>query len=603
MLKYFVSLLIFNYIQLSPLCKEGLNNCKRCDPLTNLCVKCDLDIYSPDEKGGCSPLGKCLSNKNYCQECDDEEKNCKNCEVGFYPDSNGACSFIKNCEISYKGYCLKCIQDYILIGEEQGIKICKYLYSEDLQKCEIINNKTGLCDTCEKDYFLNSGDKKCSEIENCYESIYGRCLSCNRGFYLNIKTGSCNYQYGSLLFCKETIDGKKCDKCDDDFFFDEKGNCTSVNYCSEGMFNCKKCIDGYFLSKDKNSCTKEENCYSGDKFYGICNYCIENYYIDLKDRKCKLNKEDKDFNNCIKIENDFCILCENGYNLSEDGKCTTTKNCAEVLNGKCITCSDNYYLGLDNRCSNIKHCIYSDSIFQCKECEDGYYYNSTSQICLQYTEEFENCKLTTFNGSYYCYYCKTGFYINQTDHLCYNNKEENEFFKCLMTDMNGEYCINCEDNYYIGYKDHKCSKIYGCEISENEEKCLECDNRHCLDVKTGKCENNEEIKDEEQKLYYRCKKTNEEGNACEICLDEYELSNEGYCVDKIHCIEEKDGVCVKCQSNNQYSSCLNKYFGCVPTSYMKCIECNNNLDFDICTKCRGDYKLNDDGICVKIEDE
>ena len=74
-------------------------------------------------------------------------------------------------------------------------------------------------------------------------------------------------------------------------------------------------------------------------------------------------------------------------------------------------------------------------------------------------------------------------------------------------------------------------------------------------------------------------------------------------MDKIHCIEENDGVCVKCQNNNQYSSCLNKYFGCVPTSYMKCIECNNNLDFDICTKCRGDYKLNDDGICVKIEDE
>ena len=121
--------------------------------------------------------------------------------------------------------------------------------------------------------------------------------------------------------------------------------------------------------------------------------------------------------------------------------------------------------------------------------------------------------------------------------------------------------------------------------------------------KSGKCEFNDRIEDEEQKIYYRCRKTNEEGNACEECLDEYELSEEGYCVDKIHCVEEEDGVCVKCKNNREYSSCLNKYFGCVPTSYMKCIECDNNLDFDICTKCRGDYKLTEDGVCVDIEDE
>ena len=74
----------------------------------------------------------------------------------------------------------------------------------------------------------------------------------------------------------------------------------------------------------------------------------------------------------FEVENDLCVSWEKDYHLSEDGKGTTTKNCAEVSKDKFIACSDNYYLGSDNRCSNIKHCIYSDNIFQCNECEDGF---------------------------------------------------------------------------------------------------------------------------------------------------------------------------------------------------------------------------------------
>ena len=175
--------------------------------------------------------------------------------------------------------------------------------------------------------------------------------------------------------------------------------------------------------------------------------------------------------------------------------------------------------------------------------------------------------------------------------------------KCSLSDTTGSYCIGCEDGYFIGYEDHKCSKIDGCLISENEEKCLECDERHCLNVKTGECGSNEEIKNEEEKLYYRCNRTNEEGTKCAKCLDGYELSDKGFCVDKIHCSVEEDGVCVKCKNNKAYSSCLNSDFGCVPTSYMKCIECNNILDFDICTKCPEYYKLNEDGICIDIDED
>lgn len=598
-----IFLQILNFVMLLP-CKEGSNNCIRCDPLTNLCKKCSLNIYSPDENGGCSALGKCELGQNYCLECDDQGKRCQRCEAGLYPDQNGACSYIDNCELSHKGYCLKCNKDFILVGGENDMfKICKSLNSEDLLNCEKVNNALGLCDACKQGYFLNTGDLRCTKIENCYESRFGRCVTCNSGFYLDKRDSTCKSQADQFLNCKESVDGVKCDVCVDDYFFDDNGKCVDVNFCSQGRFyGCDKCFDGYYLTFDKNSCTKEKNCYSGDKLNGLCNTCYGNNYIDLDDRKCKSNQEDNDFKYCKKVENGKCLTCEYDFNLSEDGKCTMTKNCTEVDSGKCLQCSQDNYLTLDNRCVTTEHCIYSETYYECKECEDGFYYNKKDKICLRHKEGYENCKSTSYDGDY-CFWCKTGFYNNQTNRLCYSNKEKNNFYKCTLSDTTGAHCIGCEDGYFIGYKDHKCSKIDGCEMSENEDKCVECDERHCLNAKTGQCFSNEKIKKEEEKLYYRCVKTNEEGTKCAVCLDDYELSENGFCVDKIHCTKEENGVCVKCKNNRSYSSCLNSDFGCVPTSYMVCIECNNVLDFDICTKCPPYYKINEKGECIDIDED
>ena len=153
---YLIFLLFLNPVLLAQSCKEGSNNCIRCDPITKLCTKCTLDIYSPDEDGGCSASRKCYLGKNYCSECDEEEKKCEKCEIGFYPDQNGGCSFVDNCEISNKGFCLKCISDFILVGGENDMfKICKSLESEDLSNCKKINQMTGFCEECEAGFFLN----------------------------------------------------------------------------------------------------------------------------------------------------------------------------------------------------------------------------------------------------------------------------------------------------------------------------------------------------------------------------------------------------------------------------------------------------------------
>ena len=51
-----------------------------------------------------------------------------------------------------------------------------------MKNCKKINNKNGLCEICENDYFLNKGDFKCIKTENCGYSLFRICVSCIEGY-------------------------------------------------------------------------------------------------------------------------------------------------------------------------------------------------------------------------------------------------------------------------------------------------------------------------------------------------------------------------------------------------------------------------------------
>ena len=134
-------------ISLSPTCQEPLNHCVHCNPVTNLCSKCSYpDIMIPDEEGGCRGAQKCIEGKNLCLECSQNGKFCEKCEKNYYPDNNGGCTFSEGCEISYRGVCIQCEPDYVLIGKEENLKICKYRQSEMYKNCGKINTETGICE-------------------------------------------------------------------------------------------------------------------------------------------------------------------------------------------------------------------------------------------------------------------------------------------------------------------------------------------------------------------------------------------------------------------------------------------------------------------------
>ena len=186
------NILIFIIINLSivgPICIETINYCSLCNNITKLCEKCEKDIFIPDLDGGCKPAKKCIFGNNYCLQCDEDTNICKLCEDRYFPDENGGCSYSNYCEISYEGECLKCKDGSILVGSD--IKICKSLYSEDLKNCEKINRINGLCDSCEEGFYLNSGDKKCINTENCHKSSFGVCKICSPNYYLDKIDGKC----------------------------------------------------------------------------------------------------------------------------------------------------------------------------------------------------------------------------------------------------------------------------------------------------------------------------------------------------------------------------------------------------------------------------
>ena len=595
---FFIILGLYKFVLSEFSCQENQNYCRKCNPLTNLCIQCFYDSFIPDNQGGCT--GKCIFGKNYCIECGNEGNICKKCEDGYYPDKIGGCTTTENCQISYNGKCDKCNEGYILVGEKY-FKICKNLNLDDFKNCELIDNQNGLCAKCEEGFYLNKGDNKCTKIENCYESLYGVCSSCLEGYYLNVKKGVCQKAENSLINCKQTLDEINCDICNKFNYLSEDGQCTDTNMCSKtNKTICEKCISGYKLLEN-GSCTKEENCKIADKDTGICKNCLTGFYLNDIDKKCRTNRENNEFKNC-ELYNDGCKICENGYYISGDLKCVKTRGCDESENGICLKCSEGYFMGLDKNCSITEHCIYSgkNSYYSCDECEENYVYEMFSKVCFLIEEEkFENCKLAYGTR---CNLCHKDYYLNSTDSLCYDNTNENDmFYKCEKTDYYGKFCSKCIEGYYLTSDDNKCTKIEYCKIAENENKCLECEEYFCLDVKKQECILNDFIEDENDKIYINCNRTNEEGTKCEICLEGYEVDENGFCVNYENCLEEKDGICQKCGNTGPYNEteyCANSIYGCMKTFLEDCKMCDDIFNLYACTECEEGFIPNIYGICI-----
>ena len=134
-----------------------------------------------------------------------------------------------------------------------------------MKNCEKFEEKTGICQKCEENYYLNRGDHRCSTTENCFESIFGVCSKCNTSYYLNKIENKCTKQEENFIHWKESLDGLTYDICDDDYYFDENGKSISIKYYtkeSSELNKCEKCFSGYYLSENRQLSVFEQPPFS-----------------------------------------------------------------------------------------------------------------------------------------------------------------------------------------------------------------------------------------------------------------------------------------------------------------------------------------------------
>ncbi len=62
--------------------------------------------------------------------------------------------------------------------------MCESIFSDDFKNCKQINYETGFGEGWNKGFYLSNGNYKCIKTENCKESIYGNCISCDKDYYL-----------------------------------------------------------------------------------------------------------------------------------------------------------------------------------------------------------------------------------------------------------------------------------------------------------------------------------------------------------------------------------------------------------------------------------
>ena len=598
LLSKFLIFLMF-FIQTFQHCEIGKNFCVLCDFATDLCKNCESELFQPDEKGGCAGSKKCNLYQNHCLECSSSSYLCEKCDEGYFPDNNGGCATITNCEVSENGNCKLCQENYTLIYNGKNYMECISTNSEELLNCEEYDNY-GHCLKCKENYYLNIGDRKCSNTENCLRSTNGICDICDYNYYLD-KFNKTNYlcksnkDKNSFLHCSVSEDGENCDVCLQPYYLTVDKKCVKTNYCNEGVTGtdeCERCIPNYYLSEDKYSCTVTQNCKNGYQNNGKCKICLEGYYNNLNDGKCYSNNEDNQFKYC-QTATDKCELCIKDYYLGEDNKCSFTRNCSESNLGTCTKCIPDYHLGKDNKCTNIQNCIKSDYKYECQECEEGFFVSMDQCVKEDIQgDTFKNCKIAFYNQNH-CSKCRDNYYLYQPDNLCY--KQTDEFNKCSNVAKNSEnkdVCTSCEDLYYLG-EDGICSPIAGCAKSQ-DGKCLECYSGLCRNKQKGTCDQNSYIDEDDKEepnngVCFRCKETNDAGTQCTQCEDGYVLSN-GFCTDKVHCVEESsDGKCTKCIRNEfkdgfLKSYCVNNKYGCVET-VDGCLTCDDMYHFNYCTTC------------------
>ena len=661
---------------------NSIENCKKCDS-GDSCTLCkDGFTFIDDDKSICKNIEQ-LGNE-YCLDILDET---------IYRKCN---HYIANCHTCLsKDECLSCESEYGLyftktkcidINDkkyyENNDNNLYYLCSNTLDNClECTSEST--CITCiSSDYFIQNN--KCLQIiEHCTTyNNNGKCTECSIGYEpnddgtsckigigncveLNDQNGLClrcdeqhrlanNNCYGIIENCKIYENGENCEKCEEEYAFEENNKllCKDIGLFGGGYYYSKDSGKSYFKCHgDESEGERIRNCnkcnYENNEL--ICNECKEDYV--LKDDENNICYSKTNFNNdrkyyyedsfhvktCSKTINN-CEQCEKNNGLIKCKKCFENyffvdENYQICINKIQITPINEYFIGNNNleyfsclRYNLVRNCKQCDNKNTCNLCKEGFtFIDDNKAICKDIEElgeeyyqdpndntiyrkcsySIENCK--TCSSANECLSCQPQYNLYHDKSKCidindkhYFKKADNYHYLCSESISNCDecssetQCITCKTNYIVN--NNICiRKIENCVNYDENGKCIEC-SPGCVIIQNGnKCKINID----------HCISMNNDG-LCLKCTDNYRLSN-NICYQKIDNCElyEIDERCKKCKEGYGFEEddrlhCKNieefeEYYSRDGISYLKC-DGEDEDRIKNCRKCEYDQDV-DELIC------
>ncbi|CAD8102425.1 unnamed protein product [Paramecium sonneborni] len=549
------------------------------------CLKCDLSLGN-----GCiqCKIGYQLHNKQCFSICGDEivtpDEQCDDGNL-IFDDGCHLCQYycLNSCALCFKGICLKCFENYLLI-QERCIEI------NEIQSTPTQLNINYLSDTY--DY---------QELYLFYE--YNTYLKAITLQSLALQKKEIMQQIQSIYFTyfkSYLIIGQNLAFFDqrDDLIIDYlKNNENNILYttCSQSDIEsssiCLSCTKSQCLMRKRENIKENSKLIFGDAILARneqCNYLIQDYQQIYF--KCPLN--------CQYCHLGLCINCSTGYYLN-----SITNSCDSICGDQMILSEENCDDGnniLYDGCSNCKfqcqetciNCQYG----KCLSCIESYYYNSEQKKCFQRKQCDESKGLYYDDHKNICF-SKCGDKIKAYDEQCDDGNEQSDDgcnqcrFQCelLCKICIIDKCIQCVDGYKI--ENQVCISTCGDGIVLTPEQCDDGNNvsrdgcTQCM-IDAG----------------YQCK-IEQQKSICNICQSNCE--NCIYIKGDIKCTSCLKGYflfeyeCIKC--SEQCEECEKTPNNCTQCKLDKCEKCDNKqglyLDYNFkkcINKCGDNIKAGDE---------
>lgn len=382
------------------------------------------------------------------------------------------------------------------------------------------------------------------------------------------------------------------------------------------------CEDGYTLSKDGTTCTKDDpvtnaadspcTCPHGTPIQSQClatapNKCREcdkatvdeanSYFLNTDHTACVQSAQCKCLNgsppnDCQNSRTDnanVCETCQNGYVRASDGSscalqkpCTCDNgvpkagvdSCTSLQPSMCASCDCQFQLSSDN-----KECTYVDTTVSGTagpNCE-----TSVSCQCTNGSPAVNPTEQCTSGSRYLCVSCVAGYSLSsqrceKTSVQCECRNGTPDSSGCVgQADLN--LCEKCEAGFQL--QDGQCVRVVDCQCKDGNpatgcveghlHKCEGCIAGASHRVVTSGIESYCDVS-ESQTFTCLCQHGIAGEGAIDKCQKCIECKEEGYELNDEKCVLQQ----LKCSCPNGTPPSD----GCIGTSTRKCLSCNNGFE-------------------------